>query len=189
MRKQRGQANGVVVVLVAIAIILIIAAISLSHSDKKKHHGKHMTVSGEFLKPTADGRGRYAYQSDNGNDWYIYYWIMTDNNRYYAPYDGGGYTYTTISLPAGGTWVKSDEPEEDEVIASNITEQVAETNAGVPETEEEFQTENQTDIENQSVEPENTTEPSAEPSTPDSSPSDSGGDSGGDGGGDGGSSD
>jgi cell division protein FtsN len=183
MRKQRGQANGLVVTLIVVAIVLIIMAISLKHCGDDKHsrrHGKHTTVTGEFLKPSPDGRGRYAYQ-DDGN-WYIYYWIMTDNSRY-----GDG--YRTPALPDGGSWVKVDEePDAEEVVQSNVQEQVAETEAGVPETESEF-TANETDIENQSVEPENTTEPSSEPSTPsDSSPSDSGGDSGGDGGGDGGGS-
>jgi uncharacterized membrane protein YgcG len=191
MHKQRGQANGLVVTLVAVAIVLIIMAISLKHCGDDKHsrrhaHGKHTTVTGEFLKPSPDGRGRYAYQ-DDGN-WYIYYWIITDNSRY-----GDG--YRTPTLPDGGSWIKVDEePDAEQVVQSNVQEQIAETEAGVPETEQEF-TANETDIENQSVEPENTTEPSAEPSeppsSPDSSPSDSGGDSGGGdsgGGGDGGGS-
>jgi hypothetical protein len=166
-----------VVVLVAVAIVLIIAAISLSHSDKKSHrtHGHRTVVKGEFLTPTQDGRGRYAYQNDGG-DWYIYYWMMTSNNSYSysAPPPLTGY-----ALPSGGQWTKvTDEPDEDEVIEQE-NEPVIENDSNVPETEAEWQTENQTDIENQSVEPENTTEPSAEPSTPsDSSPSDSGSDSG-----------
>jgi hypothetical protein len=185
MHKQRGQGNtGLIFVLVAIAIVFIIAAIALHQEDQKPkhHHGKHTVVKGEFLTPTPDGRGRYAYQNDGG-DWYIYYWMMTSNNSYsYAtPPPLTGY-----ALPSGGQWAKvSEEPDEDEVVEQE-NEEIAETNTNVPETESDWQTENQTDIENQSVEPENTTEPS---STPESSPSDSGSDSGGDSGGDGGSSD
>ena len=187
--KQRGQGNtGLIFVLVAVAIVFIIAAIALNHNgDKHSHsrrHGKHTVVKGEFLTPTQDGRGRYAYQNDGG-DWYIYYWMMTDNSRYSysTPPPLTGYV-----LPSGGQWAKVTEPDEDEVVEQE-NEEIAETDTDVPETESAWQTENQTDIENQSVEPENTVEPSSEPSTPsDSSPSDSGGDSGGDGGGDGGGS-
>lgn len=187
--KQRGEASPLVITLVAVAIVLIIMAISLKHCGDNNHssrrHGKHTVVKGEFLTPTSDGRGRYAYQNDGG-DWYIYYWMMTDNSRYSysTPPPLTGY-----ALPSGGQWTKvTDEPDEDEVIEQE-NEAIAETDSNVPETESAWQIENQTDIENQSVEPENTTEPSAEPSTPsDSSPSDSGGDSGGDGGGDGGGS-
>jgi|SRR5579863_3307476 len=189
MHNQRGRANGVVIFLIAFAIFAIGFAIILNHSNpgsSRRHvaHGKHIVAKGEFLKPTTDGHGRYTYQADDGN-WYIYYWLMTDSNSSY--YSSGSYTPLS-TLPSGGTWSRAEQPQTEEIVGEQ-TEEVAEANTGVPETEQEFTTENQDGIENQSVEPENTVEPSnSEPSSPDSSPSDSGGDSGGDGGGDGGGS-
>jgi uncharacterized membrane protein YgcG len=186
-RNQRGQANiGPIIVVVLVAFVLALIVVSVSRSSKTTahhHRSKHVVAKGEFLKPTADGHGRYTYQADDGN-WYIYYWMMTNNSTYDT-------SNLPPSLPSGGTWSKAEQPQTEEVVGQQ-TEEVAEANAGTPETEEEFTTENQTDIENQSVEPENTVEPSEPSSSPDSSPSDSGGDSGGGdsgGGGDGGSSD
>lgn len=162
MKKQRGQAYPGVVITVTILAIAVIFAIIFAHKPCSKH-GKHAVVKGEFLKPTDDGQGRYAYKDDDG-DWFIYYWMLTSDNSYYAARDEGGYTYRSIDLPKNGTWEALDrEPPEDEVVADNVEEQIAETEQGLPETESQF---------------EEPSESAPSESAPDAS-SDSGGDGGG----------
>src|SRR5271157_5138476 len=169
MRNQRGRANGVIIFLIAFAIFAIGFAIILNHSNpgsSRRHiHGKHVVARGEFLKPVGEGnakQGRYAYRGDDGN-WYIYYWMMQNNNSDYYTTDAGTGIWTyqpPIGLPTGGTWGKLEQPPVEEEVLGQAPETVAEADAGTPEDESTFATENQDGIENQSVEPENTVEPS-----------------------------
>lgn len=196
--KERGQARIIFPSIIAMAIFALVLVIIVAPT-KKKHRliGKHVAVRGEFLKPV-DGRGRYAYQSDDGL-WWIYNWNMNNFNGYYISGADTGTSSLPSYLPIGGSWTKATSPIAEEDVVGVQEEEIAETVTGQPETEAEWATQNETGIENQSVEPE-TTEPSAEPApspepAPSAEPSSSPGDTsapdtgdagGGDGGGDGG---
>lgn len=189
---QKGQTNTAILIFFVLLFCLILAiAFSPSKNTKRYHaRGKHTVVHGEFLQPTADKRGRYAYEDDAG-DWWIYYWNL-NSNAYYVSGADTAQSSTPGKLPDGGFWAKTTEPVKPDEIVGLQDEEIAETQAGLPETEAEWTTENETDVENQSVEPENTAEPSnsSQPeSAPDTSSPDSGDTGGADSGGDGGGGD
>lgn len=175
--KERGQASGPMIIVLGIAaLIVVLFLLALAPKEKSDikpnpSHHSHL-VHGKFLKPRADGKVGYAYQSVDGV-WWIY-WMMLDNQQDYR---------NLGTLPPRGTWEKSPEaPEEDEVL-SQQDESVTESESGY-------------EVENQSVEPESSPEAAPAESAPSDSGSGSGSDSGGGdggggdgGGGDGGSSD
>lgn len=154
---ERGQSA--VPILAGIVAILVMAGFimlgikSCDSPEPTRHvhiaHGHRASVKGKFLTPTGDGRGRYAYQDNSGN-WFIYYWLLMPGNSYTSYYSNPTPNFTApTTLPAGGSWQKTEVAPDVKEIVAEVEEPVAETDAGLPETDNEFE------VENQSVEPEN----------------------------------
>lgn len=166
-------------------LLTCLTVLTTSCKDDPPHRvvGHRAAVNGKFLQ-AENGYGRYTYQGDNGT-WFIYYWLLLGNN---GPGYNSTYYQNVTTLPAGGSWKVASAPTKEEVVAEE-QETVAENETGLPETEQEFE------VENQSTEPENTveSEPASESSPSESpaesSPSDSGSDSGSSGGDSGGGGD
>lgn len=203
--------------------LAFVALLPLALVACKKHETvKHETVKLEHLVPGNSHQAEYAFRDDSG--WWWYYMMMQTNTTTSstastststsrtADYSTRTYSYPSaspggarVSLPAGGTWTRSQSPPAKEEVEENgeqeivveetehtgpLTEaqeqEAAQNNGEITEpeapTEGTAATTTETGTEPATESAPTTTEPTttSEPSAPaDTSPSDSGGGGGG----------